>query len=156
PILRADPGAVGSNADAIVDLGHLTRGEHSLRIRVFNRHGPNLLWAEAPSLDIATGPSWLASSDGSHWSPAARASDPLVAPISQRFERADRATLAVLPTLLAVVAVGWLGLRSSGRPGLARARRWLGDDSSHRIHTLLLLGIAALMLNNVFRLPRNL
>jgi hypothetical protein len=156
-IFQTDPGQVGWIAERIVDLGpYLTRGEHTLWITVRNPHGPTLLLAHAPALDIATGRSWLASPDGESWSAAALASDPLVAPISQRFQRADRATLAILPALLSVVALGWLGLRSSRLPRFAPARRWLGADPARRIHTLLLLCVGALMLNNLFRLPRNL
>jgi len=156
-LFRTDPGQVGWIAERTIDLGpSLTRGEHTLWISVFNSHGPNLLLARAPALDIATGRSWLASPDGAHWSPAALASDPLVAAISQRFQRADVATLTVLPALLCVVGLGWLALRVSRLPPFAPARRWQSADPARRTHTLLMLCVGALMLNNLFRLPRNL
>jgi hypothetical protein len=156
-IFRADPNQVGWIAEQIIDLSpYLTKGDHTLRIMVFNSSGANLLLAHAPTLDIATGPSWFASEDGEHWSPAALASDPMVAPISLRFQRADKATLAALPFLLLGVCVGWLTLRLSRLPPFLPVRAWFGADPAPRVHAVLMISVGALMLNNVFRLPLSL
>jgi hypothetical protein len=153
-IFQADPDQVGWIAEQIIDLGpYLTKGDHTLRIAVSNTNGANLLMAHAPMLDIATGSSWFASADGEHWSPAALASDPMVAPISLRFQRADKATLTVLPFLLLGVCIGWLALRMSRRPPLLPVRAWFGADPAPRVHAVLMIAVGALMLNNVFRLP---
>ena len=156
-IFQADPNQVGWIAEQIIDLSpYLTKGDHTLRIMVFNSSGANLLLAHAPTLDIATGPSWFASADGEHWSPAALASDPMVAPISLRFQRADKATLTVLPFLLLGVCIGWLALRLSRLPPFLPVRAWFGADPAPRVHAMLMIAVGALMLNNVFRLPLNL
>ncbi len=156
-IFRADPNQVGWIAEQIIDLSpYLTKGDHTLRIMVFNSNGANLLLAHSPTLDVATGPSWLASADGEHWSPAALAFDPMVTPISFRFQRADKATLTVLPFLLLGVCIGWLALRLSQLPPFLPIRTWFDADPAPRVHAMLMIFVAALMLNNMFRLPLNL
>jgi len=156
-IFEADPDQAGWIAEQIIDLSpYLSKGDHTLRITVFNSSGANLLLAHSPTLDIATGPSWLASADGEHWSPAALASESMVAPISLRFQRADKATLAALPFLLLGACIGWLALRLSGLPAFLPVRAWFGADPAPRVHAVLMIAVGALMLNNVFRLPLNL
>jgi hypothetical protein len=156
-VFRTDRNQVGWIAEQVIDLSpFLTAGDHTLLVRVFNSDGANLLLAHSPTLDIATGTSWLASANGKRWNPAALASDPMVAPISHQFERADRATLKALLFLLPAICIGWLALRLSRLPPFLPVRSWFGVDPARRVHVMLMISVGALMLNNVFRLPRTL
>jgi 4-amino-4-deoxy-L-arabinose transferase-like glycosyltransferase len=80
----------------------------------------------------------------------------MVAPISLRFQRADKATLTVLPLLLLGVGVGWLVLRLSRLPLLQPVHEWFSVEPASRAHAVLMIAVGALMLNNVFRLPQRL
>jgi len=110
------------NAYRIDLTNKVARGTHELCATVVNRSGPACLLAYCRELDLATGSSWEASSDGVNWAPAGCVDVSMQPEYSKQFPPAYRALLRQLPFLASVfgivfvaAALGWRLKRSSSR-----------------------------------------
>lgn len=138
-----------------VDIAsHLQPGDNTLRVTVTNQHGPAMLRAAIPVLNVRTGPTWETSLDGRNWAPARPSTQIEAWPISRQFPSALREWAITLPMLLPVFMIVYVLVRSGQTEGrLARIPRFAPSPAT--VRSLLIIAVLILGFNNLFKLGLN-
>ena len=139
---------------SITNFRALEPGEHELIIAVDNQTGPPMVRAYCPELGIRTGRHWLVKDGTSdEWVHALTATDPQVNTIGSRFSSVRDAFMKLLPLIVSLFGLGLVWTLIVGTKSRARDLLVKVTPTPSGVRWLLLIAWAALVVNNITKLP---
>lgn len=139
---------------SFTDYPPMGPGKHVLTIAADNRTGPPMIRAYCRELGIRTGSHWMVKDGRSdEWVPALTATDPQVNTIGDKLPPVRDAFMRLFPLIVSLFGLGLVWTLVVGTKSRAGDLLSKVTPTPSGVRWLLLIAWAALILNNITRLP---